>query len=397
MKTLFRLSETRLQSGIPKYVRLQSNEIDWDDRLTAIIGARGVGKTTIMLQYLKERLPRNEESIYVSLDNMYFSKTTLFDFAEEFINNGGKHLFLDEVHKYTNWSVELKNIYDNFPDLRVTFTGSSALDIYKGDGDLSRRAVKYDLKGLSFREFLELEKGIKIDVYKLEDVLKNHVSIASKINKDLTIIPLFKEYLRHGYYPFYRENKKNFLLRLSNTLNQVIESDLPHVFAIDFQTISKMKELLGIISDSPPFKPNIVKLSERMNSSRMTILKSLDQLDKADVLNLLKQPAQGLNKLTKPEKIFFDNSNLLYSLSSINDNIGSVRETFFFNQLCAKYSVNYSKKGDFLVNNKFVFEVGGKNKTQKQISGVVNGYLALDDIIVGYKNAIPLWLFGFLY
>jgi Predicted ATPase (AAA+ superfamily) len=380
------------------FVRYLYPKVRWNNRLIAITGARGAGKTTMILQHIKKTFgDAPKVALYVSLDNIYFSNNRLLDFAHDFDKMGGKYLFLDEVHKYDNWSIELKNIYDSLPDLNVVFTGSSMLEIYKGKADFSRRVAHYTLNGLSFREFLLFEKGVDFSALNLEDLLENHITIASHINKKIKPLPLFQQYLKEGYYPYYKEDSEIYSDRLLHTVNMVLETDLPSIENIEVQTIKKIKQLLFIIAQRVPFTPNIKELSEILEVSRKSLLTYLIYLEKAQLVGLLQQDVSGLKTLTKPEKIYLDNSNLAFALESERPDIGNIRETFFFNQLKTVSKVISGGKPDFKINNKYSIEVGGKNKGHEQIMGIQNAYLALDNLEYGFLNKIPLWLFGMLY
>jgi len=380
------------------FVRYLYPKIRWNNRLIAITGARGTGKTTMILQHIKKTFgDAPKEALYVSLDNIYFSNNSLLDFAHDFDKMGGKYLFLDEVHKYGNWSQEIKNIYDSLPDLKVVFTGSSILEIYKGDADLSRRVVHYTLNGLSFREFLLLEKDINFPALKLEELLENHIAIASQINKQIKPLPLFQQYLTEGYYPYYKEDSEVYGERLLHTVNVVLETDLPSVEHIEIHTIKKIKQLLFIIAQRVPFTPNIKELSETLEVSRKSLLNYLIYLEKAQLVGLLQQNTSGLRTLSKPEKIYLHNSNLAYALETEKPDIGNIRETFFFNQIKIAGKVTSNNKADFKINDKYTIEVGGKNKGHEQIMGIKDAYLALDNLEYGFMNKIPLWLFGMLY
>lgn len=379
-----------------KNVRSYINTIDWSNRFIGIKGSRGVGKTTLILQYIRLNFKPDYTVLYVSLDNLYFLEHNLYDVAYDFYKKGGEFLAVDEVHKYPNWAIELKNIYDNMPDLKVVFTGSSLLHLNKSNADLSRRAVMYAMPGLSFREFLRFETTIDFPSYTLEELLENHVEIAINIIQKIKPLKYFDDYLKYGYYPFYLENKKSFHQKLNEILLTVLEVDIPQYAAIQTTNITALKKLLAVISNAAPFKPNMNSLSERTGISLNTMKIYLKLLNDAELLQLLYVENKGINSLNKPEKIYLNNSNLINTLSS-NANIGNVRETFFFNQLSKKNKVNASAKTDFLVNEKFAFEIGGKNKTQKQIKGINNAYLVKDSIEMGANNNLPLWIFGFLY
>ena len=380
------------------FVRYLYPQIRWKNRLIGITGARGTGKTTLLLQHIKKTFGNApQEVLYVSLDNIWFSGNRLIDLANDFDKMGGKYLFIDEVHKYDNWSQEIKNIYDSFPDMKVVFTGSSMLEIYKGNADLSRRAVHYTLNGLSFREFLLLEKGIEFPVITLNDLLDNHLTWASRVNEKIKPLPLFQQYLREGYYPYYKEDSEIYGERLLHTINVILDTDLPSVENIEIHTIKKIKQLLFIIAQRVPFSPNIKELAAMLEVSRKSLLNYLTFLEKAQLLNLLQQDVSGFKVLTKPEKIYLNNTNLAYSLESEKPDIGNLRETFFFNQLKTVSEITSANKADFTVNGKYIFEVDGKNKGHEQIVGLENAYLALDNLEYGFGNKIPLWLFGMLY
>ena len=396
MERLKKLSNEAVRRTPTTFKRYLHNQINWNRQLIGISGARGSGKTVMLLQYLKS-LPNTENGLYVSLDDIFFTENKLVYFAEDFVKYGGTYLMLDEVHKYPNWSQELKNIYDSIPDLKVIFTSSSALEIHKGSHDLSRRAIMHNLPGLSFREFIELKYEIKLPVLTLNEILHDNDRIISSILNEIKPIPLFKEYLKEGYYPFFLNTKSDYLKQLNNTINLVIESDLPAIHNIDFSSIIKIKNLLYVISQIVPFKPNIEKLSRQTNTTRETLLKYLYYLDKAQVVQWLGSDSFGINYLNKPEKLYLGNSNIAYALAENNIDIGNIRETFFLNQLSIKHKVTYPKVGDFMIDDKYLFEVGGKSKTQKQIAGIENSFIAADDIEYGFKNKIPLWLFGFMY
>lgn len=398
MDKLFQYSTSRIDSINTDFKRYLWNKIDWSNRLIAITGARGVGKTTLLLQYIKEKLDANpDEVIYVNLDDLYFSKNTIVDFANEFVKRGGKYLFLDEVHKYNNLSQEIKNIYDYFNELKIVITGSSALDIFKGNADLSRRAIMYKMQGLSFREYIALKYKYPFPVLTLEQILTNPANYISKILTEIKPIKLFEAYLKTGYYPFFLEDEQNFHIRLKQTVNHVLESDLPSVEKIDFSSVHNLRKLLSILTEIVPFKPNILKLSKQVDVSRETLIKYLYLLSRADLLMLLQTGTFGISKMNKPEKVYLNNTNLAYALSDTQVNKGTLRETFFYNQVSEGNNVFYSAKSDFFVNNKYTFEIGGKNKTRKQISNIDNAFIAADNIEYAQGNKIPLWLFGFLY
>jgi uncharacterized protein len=398
MEKLFQFSASRIKSVDTFFKRYLWNTINWNNRLIAITGARGIGKTTMLLQYIKENLNDTpDEVIYVSMDDLYFSKNTLVDFADDFVKKGGKYLFLDEIHKYRNWSQEVKNIYDYFPDLKVVVTGSSALNIYKGKADLSRRAILYKMQGLSFREFIALKYNYHFPVLNLDDLLKNASKRIPDILEKIKPLKLFEEYLQFGYYPFFRESESEFQIKLKQTVNHLLESDLPSVEKIDFNAVYYLRKLISILAEIVPYKPNIVKLSQQVGVSRETLMRYLYLLEKADLLILLQTDVYGISKMNKPEKIYLNNPNLVNSLTDAQSNQGTLRETFFINQLQVFHGIYGSDKGDFLVDDKYIFEIGGKNKTRKQITEIEDAWVAADNIEYVQQNKIPLWLFGFLY
>ena len=398
MENLYHTSYQLLGRTDLSFVRYLYPSIKWQNRLIGITGARGTGKTTLLLQHIKKNFGNApKEVLYASLDNIWFSSNRLFDLATDFEKMGGKYLFLDEVHKYDNWSQEIKNIYDSFPGLKVVFTGSSMLEIYKGNADLSRRAIHYTLNGLSFREFILFEKGIEFPVIALKDLIDNHLTFASQVNEKIKPLPLFQQYLREGYYPYYKEHCELYDEQLLHTVNVILDTDLPSVENIEIHTIKKIKQLLFIIAQRVPFSPNIKELAAMLVVSRKSVLNYLTYLEKAQLLNLLQQDVSGLRALTKPEKIYLNNTNLAYALENEKPDIGNLRETFFLNQLKAVSQVTSAKKADFTVDKNYVFEVGGKNKGHEQIMGLKNAYLALDNLEYGFGNKIPLWMFGMLY
>lgn len=397
MEKLFAFQE-KIIANISVKERYLIDKIDWSNRLIGIKGARGSGKTTLLLQYLKFRLPKKVEALYVSLDNLYFLENTLVDLAEEFVLQGGTYLFLDEVHKYPHWSRELKLIYDQFPDLKTVFTSSSMLEIYKGESDLSRRVVTYYLKELSFREFVYFEKGYQLPIITLENLLKNHKEIAREVKQQLQApIKEFKNYLKYGSYPYFLENKDSYEQKLIQTVNLIIETDLNTVENIAYEDSLKIKKLLIAIAQSVPFTPNISKLSERLGISRGFLINAIKLLNRADLVMELFKPTKGVGSLTKPQKLYLNNTNLILALGKQNAEIGTMRETFFANQMKHLHEIHLAEKGDFLIDRKYTFEIGGKGKTTKQIKGVENSYIVRDDIDVGSLNIIPLYLFGLLY
>jgi hypothetical protein len=379
-----------------RFKRYLYSKINWDVRMIGIKGARGVGKTTLLLQHILENYTDVDKTLYASLDDLWFSSHSLIDLVDWADRHGIRRLYLDEVHRYENWSETLKNIYDNYPDMGVIYTSSSLLIMDNATVDLSRRQTTYTLYGLSFREFLEFEGILHLDAVPLEDLLKQHASIAMKILQGMKIAPLFETYLEHGYYPFYHESGKDYLIRLREMISVVIDTDLPAVENVTFETIQKVRKLLMIISERVPFEPKMTELWKQLSTNNELGLRMLYALNKAQILDLLTSETKNYKHLFKPDKIFLGNPNLMHALCPKVDK-GNERETFFFSQLQVDHSVNTPKKGDFLIDDRFLFEVGGKNKTFDQIADIPDSYLAVDDTEVGHGNRIPLWMFGLLY
>lgn len=374
------------------------DEIDWSDRLIALKGARGSGKTTLLLQHIKEEFDNSNKALYVAMDQVSLTKYRIIDVAKYFVNLGGTHLFIDEIHKYEDWSKEIKSIYDLYPSLHLVITGSSILHLYSSEADLSRRMVSYDLHGLSFREYLNIELNTNLPVFSLEDICKNHLNIASEITVQRTdILHYFKDYLQHGYYPFYLENKTTYALKLQNTINLTLDIDLPYIEGVNVQNIFKIKKLIHLLAVQVPFQPNISKLAASLELARNTLTQYLYYLENACVLHLLTDANKSYGYLTKPEKVYLHNTNLAFALTPRNVNKGTMRETFACNQLSAIHQVHISKKADFLVDEHYTFEIGGDNKSLKQIHDVENSYVLADDLLLGGNRKIPLWLMGFLY
>jgi predicted AAA+ superfamily ATPase len=383
-----------LKNTNTKFKRYMHYSFDMSERLIGIIGSRGVGKTTFILQYLKELDIPLHKKLYFSADHFQAIQYSLYEIAEVFYKQGGEVLAIDEIHKYPNFEMELKSIYDTF-DLKVIFSGSSALKLEHAKVDLSRRAVLYRVNGLSFREFIAFESGEWFDAYRLDELLQNHTDIAFEINERIKPFEYFKRYLEYGYYPFYKENLNNYNQKLLEIINVVLESDLPMIFNIEPKNIFKLKKLLSLLCQSKPYELNISKLSTKIEINRNTLYHYLHYLEAGSLTKMIKQRSKGDGILIKPEKLYLNNTNLNYAYCETHE-IGTIREQFFVNQLY-QYSIYYSKKGDFWVDNRYTFEVGGKNKDFKQIKDIPNSFLALDDIEIGFEAKIPLWLFGFLY
>lgn len=388
MEKLYELFYAKLDETPTHFLRYLHNRINWDNRMIAILGERGVGKTTLMLQKIK--LDGAKHTLYFGADNVYFSQHTLFDTANEFYRKGGQRLYIDEIHKYPSWSAELKMIYDYCPQLQVVVTGSSILDLYKGTADLSRRIISYTLVGLSFREFLAMAKGIVLPPASLEEILRHEVRFPAGERP----LALFDDYLKMGYYPFWKET--DFATRLTNVINQTVENDIPTYAKMNISTSRKLKQLLFIISQSVPFKPNYTEIGAAMECDRGTVADLAFYLEKARMLMSLRHQEDGMKNYGKPEKIYLGNTNLIYALSEGKPEVGNLRETFFLSQMQVNQEVFASKAADFLINGK-TFEVGGKNKNKKQIAEVKDAFVVKDDIEYGYENTIPLWHFGMGY
>lgn len=371
--------------------------IDWSNRMIGITGARGVGKTTLLLQHIKDTFGFSEDALYVTMDHVQFNGTSLLDIAAYHSRNGGTHLIIDEIHKSRNWSGELKTMYDLYPGLNIIFTSSSILEIYKGQADLSRRVILYDMNGLSFREFLQIETGIKLDVLDMNTLVTSHLDVAHDIlSKGVKPFKYFKNYLQYGHYPFFLENLSAYPIKLLNIINLTLEVDLVSIKNVDPVSIPKLKKLIHLLASSVPFQPNVSKLAGSIEITRNTLLLYLQYLAQAKILNLLQDTGNIYSFIAKPEKVLLNNPNLMYCLQPNTVNIGSVRETFFVNSVASSCQINTTNQGDFIIDDTYIFEIGGSTKTIKQISGLTNAYLAIDDLEIGTRNKIPLWLFGFL-
>lgn len=379
-----------------RFKRYLYSQINWKARIISIKGARGVGKTTLLLQHITENYEEIDQTLYTSLDNLWFATHSLMDLVDWADRHGISRLYLDEVHRYEGWFQALKNIYDDYPDMSIVYTSSSLLVLDNATVDMSRRQTSYILYGLSFREYLELEGIFNTEAIPLNDILMHHVRKAMDIVGSIKVTPLFEAYLSHGYYPFYRESMEDFPSRLRETVTVVIDYDLPSVENITYETLQKVKKLLMIISEHVPFEPNMSELWRQLSTDNESGLKMLYALNKAQVLALLTAKTKNYKSLTKPDKIFLGNPNLMHVLCPKVDK-GNERETFFISQMRVLHDVSYPKQGDFLIDDKHLFEVGGKGKTFEQIADVTDSYLAVDDTEVGSGSRIPLWMFGFLY
>ncbi|WP_456392373.1 ATP-binding protein [Persephonella sp.] len=377
------------------YRRYFFNKINTSDRLIGIVGARGIGKTTFLLQYLKSVDIPLTKKLYISADSIELTDISLFELASYFQSTGGELLVIDEIHKYPEFELHLKQIYD-FLKIKVIFSGSSALKIENAKVDLSRRAVLYRLNGLSFREFLELKTGQSFKPVTLDDIMEHHVDISYEIISRVRPLEYFREYIQKGYYPFYFENPDTYFIKLEQVINTVLESDLNLIFKIEPENIFKLKKIVKLICTSPPYELNISKLAKKVEINRHTLYKYLDYLHRGEVLYILKPVQKGDKIFSKPEKVYMNNTNLNFCYCGTQDT-GTVRETFAVSMLREGNTIEYPKKGDLVVFGKYVFEIGGKNKDFSQIKDTGNSYLFVDNIETGTGRKIPLWLLGFLY
>lgn len=378
-----------------KLRRAVLDNIEWQDKLIILAGARGVGKTTIMIHRLNEIINKGIKVLYLSMDDIIVSNLTLIDIAKYHLDNGGSHLLIDEVHKYNNWSQELKNIYDRYKSLFVVATGSSILELNEGQADLSRRAVKYSIAGFSLREFINIETKQNFQPYSLSEIIEHHEQISRQINKDINPIPFFNEYNQYGYYPFYLEGKKSYFRKLNSVINYMIEVDLVQISKMDVSKLPKIKKLLYWLASSSPYEPNISKLSTALELDRATVIQYLTYLDKAELTKSVWSATKTVGQLSKPDKIYLHNANLFF-LTATKPDIGTIRECFFVNCISQEHGVSIPIKGDFFVDEKYTFEIGGKSKGYKKISSIPNSFIVSDDINYSVGNKIPLWMFGFL-
>ncbi|OQA00469.1 MAG: hypothetical protein BWY70_00688 [Bacteroidetes bacterium ADurb.Bin408] len=374
-----------------------AERIHWKERIIGIKGQRGVGKTTLLLQQIRHNFNNDKSALYVSLDDLYFSEHKLVELAEEFIARGGKYLFLDEVHRYPNWTIEIKNIYDDFPELNIVFTGSSMFHLNNSKADLSRRMAYYTMPGLSLREYINFSLNKTYTVMSLNEIIKSHTDFALSIRNEFKPIVLFQDYLKQGYFPFYNEYKMTFYQRIEEIINTTIDIDIMYSKGLNTAGLMKMKQLLYVIAQSVPFKPNIAKLSERIGVNRNTLITYIKHLEDSGIINTLYASIQGIGILQKPEKIYLENTCYNYALCIKEPEAGTLRETFFLSHLKQNNNVTYTDKGDFIIDDKYFFEVGGKNKGFKQLKGASNAYIAVDNIDMGIDKKIPLWVLGFLY
>ena len=398
METLYKKHRILISQTTTKIVREQMKSIDWEKQLVSIRGSRGVGKTTLMRQYIKQKYGANAgEALYCVMDNLYFTNHTLLDTAEQFHLMGGKHLFLDEVHKYPTWSKEIKEIIDLWPDMKITFTGSSPLQILNADADLSRRVLSYEMSGLSFREYLRFYKHIELPVYSLDDVLTNADDICDEVCKVCHPQPLFEEYLRVGYYPFYDDDEQEYYSRIENVVSFIIDQEMTQFCGVDTAYTRKLKAMMLFLVNNVPYDVNIAKLSSYLELNKTTVLSYLSSMQRAELLHLLYADNKSVTKMQKPDKIYVQNPNMLCALSS-NLNVGTLRECFVVNQLSVSHAIEYGKtQGDFLIDGQITVEVGGQDKSFNQIADIPNSYILADSMEFPIGKKLPLWIVGLLY
>lgn len=398
METLYKKHRILISQTTTKIVREQMKSINWEKQLVSIRGSRGVGKTTLMRQYIKQKYGANAgEALYCVMDNLYFTNHTLLDTAEQFHLMGGKHLFLDEVHKYPTWSKEIKEIIDLWPDMKITFTGSSLLQILNADADLSRRVLSYEMSGLSFREYLRFYKHIELPVYSLDEVLTNADDICDEVCKVCHPQPLFEEYLRVGYYPFYDDDEQEYYSRIENVVSFIIDQEMTQFCGVDPAYTRKLKAMMLFLVNNVPYDVNIAKLSSYLELNKTTVLSYLSSMQRAELLHLLYADNKSVTKMQKPDKIYVQNPNMLCALSS-NLNVGTLRECFVVNQLSVSHAIEYGKtQGDFLIDGQITVEVGGQDKSFNQIADIPNSYILADSMEFPIGKKLPLWIVGLLY
>lgn len=396
IQRIYDISDRLIREVDSRFHRFLAQSLDWNVRILALSGPRGVGKTTMFLQFLKEHPEEARNALYVSLDNLWLNATELYDLAEHHVKHGGTRLVIDEIHYLPDWQRLVKNLYDNFKELRIAYTGSSILRLAEGQGDLSRRQVAYCLPGMSFREFLNFEYALEIPAVGIDELLKNHVDLAAQVTQRIKVIPSFEKYMKMGCYPFYREEPEHFSQKLLQVVNQVLDVDLPKTEDVTPETVRKIRRMLTILASSTPQTPNVTALCRNLEMDRKQGLRVLHALRRAGLLGLLAEDAEALKHLGSPNKIYCDNANLMYALVG-NPDKGTSREAFFNSQFCVGHDLSYPKQGDFRVDGRFLFEVGGLGKGFEQIADLPESYLAVDDLEVGRGARIPLWLFGFLY
>ena len=396
IERVYRISAEKIAQTSLSLKRYSFGDIDWTSRLIGLKGARGVGKTTLLLQKILESGEERDTSLYLSLDSVWLDVKEIYLLAEHHVQHGGTRLVLDEVHYVKDWQRIVKNLYDDFKELKIAYTGSSLLRLKARQGDLSRRQVEYELPGLSFREFLKFEGVMDWPCVALSDILSDHVTIAREITKKVKILPLFERYFKSGYYPFFLEDPSKYEERIRQVVNQTLDSDWPSVEDITAETIRKARKMLRILAALPPQTPKMNRLYAELDTERQHGLKILYALERAGLLNLLASDFDALDNLSSPEKIYCENTNLMFALTPDAD-MGTAREAFFVNQVANGHAVTYPKKGDFLVDDKYLFEVGGRGKGFSQIKDIPNSFVVNDGVEVGIGGKIPLWIFGFLY
>ena len=389
------LSNQILSQKVPEYKRFLFDKIDFNERLIGVLGSRGIGKTTLLLQYLHS-IFKEKKTLYIMADHPIVFELGLFNIANEFQKKGGEVLIIDEIHKIKNFEIDLKLIYDSFFSLNIVFTGSNAVTIDNAKADLSRRAIIYKLPVLSFREFLELEINKKFETISLQEILENHVTHAIDILSKVKPFAYFEEYLKGGAYPFYKTSKNSYVQKLLNASMQILETDLPMIYAIEHDKINSLKKMMVMLCQSEPYDINISKLCSAVELNQRTLYKYLGILQAAGLIRILGAKSTGISIISKPEKMYLDNTNL-FSIFCNNSKIGTIRKTFFASSVSYNHNINYPKSGDFILDEKYTFEIGGKDKSFKQIKDAKEGFVVSDDIEVGFDNKIPLWLFGFIY
>lgn len=397
MEELLEVSQRLIRKISLSFKRYLYDQVPWNSRLIGIKGSRGTGKTTLLLQYLKLKGLPAREAAYFTLDDLYFTRNTLLDTAKKFYQEGGKIIVLDEVHKYQNWAREIKNLYDRYEDLQIIFTGSSIIDISKKEADLSRRAVIYELQGMSYREYLNYIYGMNLSAISLQEIIHSSFDTANVFPSEFKPLARFKEYLRFGYYPFFQKEKDTYYLKLRQLVRQIVEYDMAELEGFDIRNAKKMLQLVYLMAQLVPFKPNISSLAEKTGIHRNSMQNYLHFLNEARLLDLLFSETRGVAILRKPEKVYMENTNMLYALAEEEPSVGTVREVFFNNQLKIRHKVHYSAHVDFLVDNKYHFEIGGKNKGASQLKDLKQAWIIKDDLEFPVGKSLPLWLFGFLY
>lgn len=397
MNTLLEQSDYLLSNTNTDFKRFLYNQIKWNNRLIGIKGARGTGKTTLSLQWLKQQNLPVTKAAYLSLDDLYFTNHSLKETVAQFHKQGGKILVLDEVHKYKNWSTEIKNIYDVYAGIKIIFTGSSIIDISRQQADLSRRAIVYELPGLSYREFLSLKYNIELPVFSLDKILKDASALKKILPNSFRPLEHFNEFLQTGYYPFMMEDSETVHQKINQLIRTIVEYDMAELKDFDIRNAKKLLQLMYVIAQQVPFKPNLASLSDKTSIHRNSLNNYLHYLEQAKLISLLQPAGKSTAILQKPEKIYLNNTNLLFALAEQQVDTGNLRETFFLSQLNAVSKIAMPKQGDFFVDNKFIFEVGGKDKSKKQIAGLKNAWVVKNDLEFPLGNELPLWMFGFLY